>query len=102
MWLPSGPGYSPPLPPASLPSRARLRLTCVTREGNLAGGKDKMEDPSYIERLARHCAILIAWEDTALAVDEDRLMLAVVFMQAHCVMVTNELREKQETEKGDR
>jgi hypothetical protein len=49
-----------------------------------------MVDSSYMERLARHCAILIAYEDTSMVIDENRLMLALVFLRNHCDMVLAE------------
>lgn len=48
-------------------------------------------DANYQKRLAQHCAILVAYEDTALAHDEDRVMLAIVFLRNHCEMVLAEL-----------
>jgi len=50
-----------------------------------------MYDATYAKRLAGHFAILLAYEDPALAHDEDRLMLALIFMRNHCEMVLGEL-----------
>jgi len=51
-------------------------------------------DSNYVERLAHHMAILVAYEDTSLAHDLDRVMLAVVFMRNHCEMLLGELGPK--------
>lgn len=48
-------------------------------------------DSSYVERLASHLAILVAYEDTSLVIDTDRLMLALVFVRHHCDMIAAEL-----------
>lgn len=48
-------------------------------------------DGSYIERLCHHFAILVAYEDSSLAHDEDRVMLAIVFVRNHCEMLLGEL-----------
>jgi len=51
-------------------------------------------DSNYVERLAHHMAILVAYEDSSLAHDLDRVMLAVVFMRNHCEMLLGELGPK--------
>jgi len=48
-------------------------------------------DAKYVKRLAGHFAIMLAYEDTSLAHDDDRVMLAIVFMRNHCEMVLAEL-----------
>jgi len=48
-------------------------------------------DANYVKRLTSHMSILIAYEDTSLAHDDDRLMLALCFVKAHCEMVLGEL-----------
>jgi len=71
-----------------------LRLHVCTREARLAGGKEKMTvdfDANYVKRLAAHFAILIAYEDTSLSHDDDRVMLAIVFVRNHCEMVLGEM-----------
>jgi len=79
-----------------LTSRAGSRLHWVYPRGKLAGGKDKL-DNDYAKRLVHHMAILIAYEDSSLAHDVDRLMLAVVFLRNHCDMVLNEQGPKEVT-----
>lgn len=49
-----------------------------------------MVDTSYVERLASHLAILVAYEDTSLVIDENRLMLALIFIKNHCDMILAE------------
>lgn len=48
-------------------------------------------DANYAKRLAQHCAVLIAYEDTSLAHDEDRVMLAACFLKGHCEMIAAEV-----------
>jgi len=48
-------------------------------------------DANYVKRLAAHFAVLIAYEDTSLAHDDDRVMLAIVFVRNHCEMLLGEL-----------
>jgi len=48
-------------------------------------------DTTYVDRLIRHTGILVAYEDSRLAHDVDRVMLAVVFMRNHCEMVLAEI-----------
>ena len=55
-------------------------------------GQDIVEARSYVDRMCRHMGVLIAYEDSSLPHDEDRVMLALTFMMAHCEMVAGELR----------
>jgi len=48
-------------------------------------------DANYAKRLAGHFAVLLAYEDTSLAHDDDRVMLALIFVRNHCEMVLGEL-----------
>lgn len=48
-------------------------------------------DTDYVHRLAHHFAILIAYEDSALAYDKDRVILAIVFIRNHCEMLLGEM-----------
>jgi len=47
-------------------------------------------DADYLKRLVFHLATLVAYEDSSLAYDEDRLMLALVFVRNHVDMVSAE------------
>lgn len=47
-------------------------------------------DADYAKRLAAHMAVLMAYEDSSMVVDEDRLMLSVAFIMGHCKMVAAE------------
>lgn len=48
-------------------------------------------DPDYRDRLIRHMFVLVAYEHSELAYDEDRLMLALVFVRHHVDMIAAEL-----------
>lgn len=50
-----------------------------------------MDNSDYIQRLTHHFAVLVAYEDTALAYDKDRVMLAIVFVRNHCEMLLGEM-----------
>lgn len=92
MWFPFGRRVLPAPTTRELSLAGYAPPPWVTREAKLAGGKDNMNyDATYMDRLARHCAILIAYEDSSLAYDTDRVMLALVFMKAHCEAVAAEL-----------
>jgi len=51
-----------------------------------------IHDMDYTRRLLHHLSILVAYEDSATQIDEDQLMLALVFMQSHCAMLARELQ----------
>jgi len=48
------------------------------------------DERDYLLRLWAHLAVLMAYEDSSLAYDEDRLMLALVFVRNHVDMVSAE------------
>lgn len=50
-----------------------------------------LDKDSYAHRLHQHFSVLMANEDSSLAVDQDRLMLACIFVQNHCHMVIEEV-----------
>jgi len=50
-----------------------------------------MKDTTYLKRLTAHFAVLAAYEDASLAHDQDRVILAVIFMRNHCEMVLGEM-----------
>jgi len=49
------------------------------------------DDRDYIQRLFQHMAVLVAYEDSSLAHDVDRVMLAIVFLRNHCDMLAAEV-----------
>jgi len=50
-----------------------------------------MDNTTYLKRLTSHFAVLAAYEDSSLAHDQDRVILAVIFMRNHCEMVLGEM-----------
>lgn len=93
MWFPFGRRVLPAPTTRELSLAGYAPPPWVTREAKLAGGKGNMVDfdANYAKRLAAHFAILMAYEDTSLAHDDDRVMLAIIFVRNHCEMLLGEM-----------
>jgi len=57
-------------------------------------------EADYVKRLVAHIAEILAYEDSSLAHDKDRLILSCIFLRNHIECVLGELDYTAEKEEG--